>query len=167
MRLTTTIEKLKDFPPCEDVSPIGVTVGQVGLLTLLDACGSDYTLWALCVTDQNAERVAEQLVAKFTAAALEVLEAYAPPADSMLTAARQFMNDEISLVDLHGELFKVNAYHAAIYSIMAPVCNADPNPYRNAIQAANAYGGVLADVAKYRPRAVEAAKVAVMRELLR
>jgi hypothetical protein len=169
MKLTTTLAKLNKFPPCGEGAPglLPVTEGEIGILTILDRMGSEFTLWALCVTDQNAEPVAAQLAAAFTVASLEALEAYQPPADSMLNAARAYMEDEMSLVELHGELFKVNAYNAAIYSIMSPICNADPNPYRNAIQAANAYGGVLASVAQYRPRAVEAAKVGLMREILR
>lgn len=168
---TISFKKLKDFAPCADgvdklLNHLTTESGtDLHILTILDEMGANYTLWALCVANSNAETIASRIAFEFSNAALNIADEYSPFICPIATA-RDFINGRITLADLNAAHFKLTAYAARIHNILTPISGIESNPYRNALAAANAYGEILAAMAEYEPREIEARKVRVIRETL-
>jgi hypothetical protein len=112
MRLTTTLNRLRDAGACREryahlVRALGGTAfdhdAPINLLAILEHNGTEDCLWALCATAENCDTVARLMAADFAEAVLPIFERERPndrrPRVAIETA-RRFARAEVECEEL-------------------------------------------------------------------
>ena len=110
MKLTTTLNLLHKNHACKPrykvlLAGLGLDYPKdkpIDLLTILDICGLDDALWAMCATAEDCEKVARLMGADFAEQALPIWQKYSNDkrTEMAIKAARDFANGKISREDM-------------------------------------------------------------------
>ena len=111
MKLTTTLNKIRDFSPCTSgwkklLSHVGTDFdpdAEINLLTVLESNGVGDMLWTLRATEQDSKRIASQLAIEFAEQALPIFEKRRPDdlrPRQAIQAARDYLDGKIDAAAL-------------------------------------------------------------------
>ena len=158
MKLTTTLQKLRDAGACESgYKKLAKHVGgckkygmdtEINLLTILESNGVQDMLWSLRATDQDSKRTASKLAIDFAMEALPIFEAKYPDDKRprhAIQAARDYLNCSILLETLR-DARRAAAADAA-YAAYAAADDADAAYAAYDAAAADAAYAAAADAA--------------------
>ncbi|MBL8965141.1 MAG: hypothetical protein JNK70_13885 [Phycisphaerae bacterium] len=136
MRLTTTLNRIRDCGPCttgwrklldylgKDFDPDA----EINLLTLLDSNNVPDLLWTLRATVQDSRKVASRLAIEFAEQVLPIFEQRYPDdlrPRQAIQAARDYLDGKISVEELRAAAYADAAYAAAAYAAYAAYAAAD------------------------------------------
>ena len=122
MKLTTTLNKIRDCSPCASgwqilLKYLGTDFdpkAEINLLTILESNGVADMLWVLRATVEDSKRIASQLAIEFAEQALPIFEARRPGDDrprEAIQAARGYIDGKIPLEEL--QACRSHAYASA------------------------------------------------------
>ena len=160
MKLTTTLNKIRDFSPCTSgwkklLSHVGTDFdpdAEINLLTVLESNGVEDMLWTLRATEQDSKRIASQLAIEFAEQALPIFEKRRPDdlrPRQAIQAARDYLDGKIDVAALQ------NAHAAAAAAYADSAAAAAATTATDA--AAYAYTDSAAAYASNAARAASAA----------
>ena len=106
MKLTTTLNLLHEAHACEPrykvlLAGLGLDYPKdkpIDLMTILDICGLDDAMWAMCATAENCKKVARLMAADFAKQVLPIWQKHSNDKrpEMAIKAARDFAHGKIT-----------------------------------------------------------------------
>jgi len=106
MKLTTTLNLLHEAHACEPrykvlLAGLGLDYPKdkpIDLMTILDICGLDDAMWAMCATAENCKKVARLMAADFAEQVLPIWQKHSNDKrpEMAIKAARDFAHGKIT-----------------------------------------------------------------------